>query len=83
MTVPKWVTAWIVGEGAAADAFVAFLSGIAGKIDAPAELTAAVIAWVQTNTKVTAEQAFAFAALVVTELKSGHPGYNSEAGGVA
>lgn len=73
----------MAGEAVAATAFQDFLTGVASKIDAPQELTDAIVAWFAANTQVSAEKVVAFALLVVTEMKSGHPGYNESHGGLA
>ena len=84
MQLPKWVIAWLEGERVNVEDFLTFLKEKAKEIDVPSDLIDAVSLWVQENVTQVLSPAhiLAFATLVVTELRSGHPGYDSEHGGL-
>ena len=83
--LPLWVMAWLQSYGVSVVAFTEYIKGIAGKVDAPETLTNGIVEWIKANLAGALDptRILAFAMLVVAELKGGHPGYNSDAGGVA
>ena len=85
MKLPMWVLVWLEAEGVAVAAFTAYLTEAAAKVDTPEALTNGIVEWIKANIVGAFDPAriLAFAMLVVAELKSGSPGYNPDAGGVA
>ena len=84
MSLPKWVIAWLEEERINVEDFTAWLKEKARAIDAPEDLIDAISLWIQENVTSTLSPArlLAFATLIVTELRSGHPGYNPDHGGL-
>jgi hypothetical protein len=84
MTIPKWAEEWLKAERINVDSFVAFLKEKARAIDVPEDLIDAISLWIQENVTSTLSPArlLAFATLIVTEIRSGHPGYSQDHGGL-
>ena len=85
MTLPNWVLAWLEAEGVAVEAFTTYVTEAAAKVDAPTTLVTGIVEWIKANVAgaLNPDKVLIFAMGVVAELKSGKPGYNSDAGGVA
>lgn len=81
--VPSWVVKWLSAYGLSVEGFKAKLLELADKIDAPEEWKTQISMWIDEHTTINAETVLAFVALVYAELRSGAPGYNRDAGGLA
>lgn len=81
----KYLEEWLKAAGIAVSDFETVIHGAMEKFDVPSEVIDAVSTWVQENAKapLTSERILAFAAFAFAELKSGAPGYNPDAGGLA
>lgn len=85
MTAPDWVIKWLDSVGISVSEFLRIFEAAAKKFDLPTDIIASVTAWVEANvtTSISPGVILAFVSLAVAELKSGRPGYNPEAGGLA
>lgn len=83
--IPVWLKEYASLLGFDAERFMDILKAAAEKFDAPTEVVDTVSTWLSENVtgQATPDRLIAFVAFAYAELKSGKPGFNNDAGGIA